>query len=242
MTALHKNKVQMTVSGTPGTGTITLGSASTGYQSFAAAYAANATVDVLITDGTAWEVARDCTYTNSGTTLSRGTREDSSTGAVLNLSGSAVVSVILTAAKGNLLEYQLDRAATTITTNGSTQQSISGGAGTYVITNLDTVVANPYGWWDGSTNKFTPLRAGTYLVYAAAQVVQNVQLSVAIYKNGSSDVSGANFATVAYALSTAVGLITANGSTDYFDVRAYAGANCTIYESNGYFRAVYLGG
>lgn len=96
----HANMVKMTTS-TTGTGTITLGSASTGFQSFADAYGANATVDVLITDGTAWEVARNCTYTHSGTTLTRGTLEDSSTGSALNLTGSAVVSVVATAAFGN---------------------------------------------------------------------------------------------------------------------------------------------
>ncbi|MEY5101242.1 MAG: hypothetical protein RJA36_3961 [Pseudomonadota bacterium] len=87
----------MSVSGTPGTGTITLGSAQSGYQSLASAYGANATVDVVITDGTAWEVARNCTYTHSGTTLSRGTLEASSTGSALSLTSAAVVSVTLTA-------------------------------------------------------------------------------------------------------------------------------------------------
>ena len=98
--------VKMTTA-TTGPGTITLGSASSGYQSFADAYGANATVDVLIADGTAWEVARNCTYTHSGTTLTRGTLEDSSTGSALNLSGSATVSVVATAAFGNRTEMAL---------------------------------------------------------------------------------------------------------------------------------------
>ncbi len=100
MTVSHKNRVQMSVSGTPGTGTITLGSAASGYQSFSAAHGANATVDVLITDGTAWEVARACTYTHSGTTLSRGTLEASSTGSAISLTSAAVVSQIATADRG----------------------------------------------------------------------------------------------------------------------------------------------
>lgn len=95
----HANRVKMSVSGTPGTGTITLGSASSGFQSFASAYGANATVDVVITDGTAWEVARNCTYTHSGTTLSRGTLEASSTGSALSLTSSAVVLVTETATR-----------------------------------------------------------------------------------------------------------------------------------------------
>jgi len=100
----HKNFVKMTVSGTPGTGTITLGSAVSGFQSFASAYGANATVDVSIVDGTAWEVARDCTYTNSGTTLTRGTLEASSTGSALSLTSAAVVTVTATADFGRRME------------------------------------------------------------------------------------------------------------------------------------------
>lgn len=97
----------MTVSGTPGTGTITLSAASSGYQSFATAYGANATVDILIEEGTAWEVARDCTYTNSGTTVTRGTLEASSTGSAVSFTSAAVVSEIATATKGSWHEVQL---------------------------------------------------------------------------------------------------------------------------------------
>ena len=111
MPTTHKNRVQMTVSGTPGTGTITLGSASSGYQSFSSAHGANATVDVLITDGTAWEVARSCTYTHSGTTLGRGTLEASSTGSAISLTSSAVVAQIPTAQWGNWLESAMQGVA-----------------------------------------------------------------------------------------------------------------------------------
>jgi hypothetical protein len=90
----------MTVTGTPGTGTITLNAASSGYQTFANAYGADATVDILVVDGTAWEVARNCAYTNSGTTVTRGTLEASSTGSAISLTSAAVVSVIATADRG----------------------------------------------------------------------------------------------------------------------------------------------
>lgn len=94
-----KNRVGMSVSGTPGTGTITLGSAESGYQSFATAYGANANVDILIEDGTAWEIARDCTYTHSGTTVTRGTLEASSTGSAISLTSSAKVYVVESATR-----------------------------------------------------------------------------------------------------------------------------------------------
>ncbi len=55
----YRNNVAMTVSGTPGTGTITLNAAVTGAQSFASAYGSSgtSTIDIDIRDGTSvWVV------------------------------------------------------------------------------------------------------------------------------------------------------------------------------------------
>ena len=93
------NRAKMTTA-TTGTGTITLGSASSSYQTFAAAGAIDGNdLRYLIQDGTAWEIGSG-TYTAAGTTLSRAL-ESSSTGSLISLSGSA--TVLVTAAADDML-------------------------------------------------------------------------------------------------------------------------------------------
>jgi len=94
------NRVKVGTS-TTGTGTITLGSAVAGFQTFADGGISNGdVVRYTIIDGTAFEIGTG-TYTSSGTTLSR-TLTESSTGALLNLSGSGV-EVFITAANEDLV-------------------------------------------------------------------------------------------------------------------------------------------
>jgi len=83
---------------TTGTGTLTLGVAVDGFQTFAAAGVADAaTVAYIIEDGDAWEVGTGV-YTTSGTTLTRVVEESSNADAALDLTGSAEVFIGLTAA------------------------------------------------------------------------------------------------------------------------------------------------
>ena len=98
------NRAKMSTS-TTGTGTITLGSAETGYQSFADAGVANGdVVRYVIEDGDDWEIGSG-TYTATGTTLTRTVDESSNSDAALNLTGSAVV--FITAAAGDVFQGEL---------------------------------------------------------------------------------------------------------------------------------------
>jgi len=96
MAVKFANRVKVNTS-TTGTGTITLGSAVAGFQSFADGGIVDGNeVRYTIIDGNDWEVGTG-TYTSAGTTLSR-TLIESSTGSLLNLSGTNVEVFITMAA------------------------------------------------------------------------------------------------------------------------------------------------
>lgn len=89
---LFFDRVQQAVSGSPGTGAITLGASASGMQTYAQAGATNGMlVNYVLTDGTAWEYGVG-TYSTSGPSLARTTIAASSNGgAAINASASAVV-------------------------------------------------------------------------------------------------------------------------------------------------------
>jgi len=161
--------------------TITLNAASSGFQSFADAYGANATVDILITQGTVWEVARDCTYTHSGTTVTRGTFEDSSTGSrITTFDNTAVVSVVATAAFGNATENFLGAWGAL-----SGENSITGAA-TAVIGRLNVC--------SGTSANYTvtlPAVSGNAGKYIGFQMAPGLTKLVTLDGNSTETIDGA---------------------------------------------------
>jgi hypothetical protein len=90
------NRAKVTTA-TTGAGTLALGSAVDGFQSFAAAGVTNGdTVRYVIEDGDAWEIGVG-TFNAATQTLTRSPSQSSSGGSTVSLGGSAVVYVTATA-------------------------------------------------------------------------------------------------------------------------------------------------
>lgn len=98
------NRAKMTTS-TTGSGTVTLGSASVGYQSFADAGVSNGdVVQYVIEEGGNFEIGTG-TYSATGTSLTRSPTESSNAGAAISLGGAAAVSITAVADDLNRLQH-----------------------------------------------------------------------------------------------------------------------------------------
>jgi len=114
------NRAKMTTA-TTGTGTITLGSAVDGFQTFAAAGVSNGeTVRYCIEDGTSNFELGSGVFTASGTTLTRVVSESSNSNNAINLSGDAIVFITAIAA-----DIQPTTFTTTVFTATANQTTFS---------------------------------------------------------------------------------------------------------------------
>ena len=123
MTISLGNRAKMSTS-TTGTGTITLGSAVSGFQTFADAGITNGqTVRYAIDDGANFEIGSG-TYTSSGTTLTRSVTESSNSDSAISLSGNAEVFIAATVADLNPLYAANPSSATNPTASGDNAVAI----------------------------------------------------------------------------------------------------------------------
>ena len=114
------NRAKMTTA-TTGTGTITLGSAVDGFQTFTAAGVSNGdTVRYCIEDGTSNFELGSGVFTASGTTLTRNVSESSNSNNAINLSGDAIVFITAIAA-----DIQPTTFTTTVFTATANQTTFS---------------------------------------------------------------------------------------------------------------------
>ena len=118
------NRAKMTTT-TTGSGTVTLGSASNGFQTFADAGVSNGdVVQYVIEDGANFEIGTG-TYSSSGTSLTRTPTESSNSDNAINLSGSATVSITAVADDLNRLQHNGSNKVTVSSTGASVTGNLS---------------------------------------------------------------------------------------------------------------------
>jgi hypothetical protein len=117
------NRVKVNTS-TTGTGTISLGSADTGFQTFAQAGVVNGDqVRYVIQDGAEWEIGTG-TYASAGPTMSRDVEESSNSDNALSLSGAAMV--FISAAAADFAPVSTDPDFTADPTSLADRETIAG--------------------------------------------------------------------------------------------------------------------
>jgi hypothetical protein len=191
------NRARMTTA-TTGTGTLTLGSAVSGYATFAEAGAANSTAyDYTIVDGTDFEMGTG-TYTSSGTTFSRDTvtlSKISGTAGTskINLSGSAQIFISPRAATlgltGKHTIFMPAGAMIARTTNGAASGT------TELTTNdvmlrtfdFDTTTEEGVGFWIGMPKSWNEGTVTFQAMWTAASGSGGVAWGLAAYSFSDDD-------------------------------------------------------
>lgn len=120
------NRAKMATA-TTGTGTVTLGSAASGYQSFAnAGVSDGSTVRYVIEEGNNWEIGTGV-YTSAGTTLTRNVLESSNSGAAITLAGAAEIYITATSEDLSSAIKVSSQVISADTTVSATQNAMSVG-------------------------------------------------------------------------------------------------------------------
>ncbi len=180
MALIVRDRVQETTT-TVGTGTVTLGGAVLGYQSFAAIGNGNNTyyaiVDPLLHD---WEVGIG-TYTASGTTLSRTTVLSSSTGGTLVSFSAGTKNVFCT--------YPSERSVYRDTANTYTvQQAFDALTANSIALTTGTITTAPTSNTDIVNKQYADAIASGIHFHEAVALATTAALPANTYNNGTSGV------------------------------------------------------
>lgn len=190
MALIVKDRVKETTT-TTGTGTVTLGGAVSGFQSFSVVGNGNTTYYAIV-GGTEWEVGIG-TYTSSGTTLSRDTvLESSNSNALVNFSaGTKDVFVTYPAERMWLgINYVSKTANYTVIANEGVLTNTSGGAFTVTLpaspsVGDQVVVADAGSSW--GVNNLTIARNGSTIATLAENLICDITgASVQLVYDGST--------------------------------------------------------
>lgn len=148
------NRAKMTTS-TTGTGTVALGSASVGFQSFADAGVSNSdVVQYVIEEGANFEIGTG-TYSSSGTTLTRTPTESSNSNNAISLTGTATVSVTAIDTDFNELQHagvtKVAASATGATVTGTLAATALTGDGS-ALTGIQGIPSGAIMMWNGTNS------------------------------------------------------------------------------------------
>ena len=186
MALVLKDRVKQAAAA-PGTGTITLGSTPTGFQSFASVGNGNTTYFAIVDSASGdWEVNYG-TYTSSGTTLSRNaTPLSSSTGSLVNFTGA--VDVFVT--------YPSENAVWRDTSGVVAQQSFGAITATSAALTSGTITAAPTNATDIVNKEYADSIASGLNYHQPVNYASTAALATYVYNNGASGV-GATITAVA---------------------------------------------
>lgn len=167
------NRAKMNTA-TTGTGSITLSSPVAGFQTFSSAGVTNGdSVRYVIEDGLDWEIGVGV-YSSTGPSLTRVLNE-SSTGSLLNLTGSATVFV--TAAAADLPTITGDATGALHVPAGTTEQRPTGSVG--MIRYNTTLFALEF--WNSNTSSWESLPAASPFVNPTTTTGQTAYTSPGTY-------------------------------------------------------------
>lgn len=175
---------------TSGTGTVTLGSAVSGYLSFANAGVANAeVVTYVLEEGANREIGRG-TYTSSGTTLSRDTVLNSTAGGTTKITLAGAAQVFITAAAEDIEQAASATEAGRVEL-ATDAETITGTDATRAVTPAGLAAASPtriVKTSDTTRNSNTTTSADPALQFAmAASTIYDIRIVIKLRTTAASD-------------------------------------------------------